>query len=244
MALALFNSLKTDLRHVDHLPANGFKVGCRVVVFNVLAVPGDGICQTVQAGVAFADQVGENVVLCALGNAVFLGCQFDNCGNVFVSEFLVFRLPHGIKDTVKLDFIGDGGNRVLNLHQKCLIRGVDRLLPVDLKIVLRKIDSLADVAALLGGDVDHHAVTAHKPIHEGHNGNHALPNFAIGDDNAGLHNVAGGNFPLHLVINDFDIHIPIRDFTGNVFVGKVDDPGENGQNAHGDFVVVNGQILV
>ena len=183
----------------------------------------------------------EDSAALALCHAVVSRGEFNHLRYVVSGDFRPFRRPHHFNDFLEAYLIDGGLYRVLHFeHERSVIRrkrggGIQA-------VIFASLIATSDVIAACGCVVYDHAVAANKPINERLNGHAPHADFAVGDEDAALHHVAGDNFCFQSWVDDLDVHTFIGHFA--TLNARVLDVGDDRKNGLCDFVVVDSAIAL
>ena len=134
-----------------------------------------------------------------------LADQLDNTGDIGGIYAGLFGLPHHVDYTGKAHLVYHGPHRVLDLHGKGFVVGLQRLFRIQL-IVLRSLVDAAHMVAARLGIVDYHTVTAYQPVDQRLDVHRTESHLAVADDDAGLNDVARHDLGLQAGVDYLDIH--------------------------------------
>ena len=204
-------------------------------------MPGDGVGKAVEGVVCALDQPLKHPVALRLRDPHAGACQLDHSGEVSGVQLLVRALPQFIQDLGEPGFVHSGLYRILHLHNESLVIGRQRFLGVDQQVFIRAADP-SNVVAAGACLIDCHAVGTDQTVDQGLDAYRALARLAVGDNHAGLYDVAGNHLVGEPGIDHLDIHVIIREIAA--FKDGVRHRLKNGQGDLGNVDVVNTPVAI
>ena len=128
--------------------------------------------------------------------------ELDKTGEILCIELRLLAFPHPLQNRRESGFVNGGAHSVLNLQDKRAIFCIQRLLGIEGEVHIRGVHA-ANVRPAGAGFIYDHAVGAYQPVNEWLNVDGTKSCLAVGDHNAGLHNITGNYLCLQARIDNF-----------------------------------------
>ena len=226
----------------ENLPANTFEVSGAFVGLGDFAGGSDCVDKPVTRIVAANEKLAQDVAAFVFGEQELIGEQFDGF-NWVVFERDLSGFTHFIDGEHKLCFVDGNANDVLHFHEKGFVVLSESFVAENfVSGIVGKIDLPPNVILFLSQVFADQTIFANEPEDERFDAQTAEPDFAVGNDKAGLNNITNANFGFELAIDDLDVQVGRRDFTR--FDVRAFHLVDDGQNSGAQFEIVEPTITV